>query len=104
DVPDGPVVDGDREDLRLEALPAAGRAGARNHELLELGLDVLGVGLAVAPLEVRHEPLERRLVRVLATVMPVGDDDPLVLWRSEEVLDRLRWKVAHRRVERPAVR
>ena len=79
DVPDVPVVDGHREDLRPEPLAAAGRARPGDHELLELGLDVVGVGLAVAPLEVRDDALERRLVRVLAALVAVADDDLLVL-------------------------
>ena len=47
------AVDGHREDLRPQPLAAAGRARLLDHELLELGPDVLRLRLAVAALEVR---------------------------------------------------
>ena len=77
---------------RLGPQPAAAAGGARpaDHVLLELGLDVLRVRLAVAPLEVGDEPLEGRHVRVLAALVAIGDEDPLVLGGAEQVLDRLR--------------
>ena len=84
------------EDLRPEPLAAAGRARPGDHELLELGLDVVRVRLAVAPLEVRDDALEGRLVRVLAALVPVADDDLLVLLGVEDVVDRLRRQVADR--------
>ena len=55
-------VDRHAERLRLEPAPAAGGARPGDHELLELGLDPLRLRLAVAPLEVRHEALERGVV------------------------------------------
>ena len=79
DVPHVPVADGDRQDLRSQPLAAADRAGPGDHELLELGLDVVRVGLAVAALEVGDDALEGRLVGVLAALGAVADDDLLVL-------------------------
>ena len=60
DVPDVVVADRDGEDLGPEPLAAAGRARPGDHELLELGLDVVRVRLAVAALEVGDDALERR--------------------------------------------
>ena len=68
DVPDVEVGDGDRQDLRPKPLAAAHRARPGDHELLELGLDVVRVRLAVAPLEVRDDAFEGRLVGVLAAL------------------------------------
>ena len=104
DVPDVEVADGDREDLRPEPLAVADRAWPGDHELLELGLDVVRVRLAIASLEVGDDTLEGRLVGVLAAVGPVADDDPLVLLGVEQVVDRLGRQVADGRLEVPAVR
>ena len=102
DVPDVPVADGDRQDLRAEPLAAAGRARPADHELLELGLDVVRIGLAVAALEVRDHALERRVVRVLAALVAVADDDLLALGRAEHVLDRLGRQVRDRARRSPS--
>src|SRR5207247_10837402 len=96
DVGDRLVVDRDRQDLGLQPLPATGRAGPGDHVLLELGLDVVRIGLAVAPLEVRDDPLERRLVGVLAALMAVADEDLLVLLGAGVVVDCLWWSVVVR--------
>ncbi len=76
---DAPAVHGHGQDLRPQ--PAARARGARllDHELLELGPDVLGLRLLVAALEVRDHALERGDVRVLAALVAVLDDDLLVL-------------------------
>ena len=104
DVPDVERADGDRQDLGAEPLPVADRARPADHELLELGLDVVRVRLAIAALEVRDDALEGRLVGVLAAVGPIADDDLLVLLRVEDVLDRLGRQVADGRLVVPAVR
>ncbi len=87
DVGDVLAVDRDRQGLGPEALALAGRTGPLDHVLLELGLDVLRLGLAVAPLEVRDDAFERGVVGVLAALVLVADEDLLVLLRVEEVLD-----------------
>ena len=104
DVPDVPVADGHREDLGLEALAAARRARPRDHVLLELGLDELRVGLAIASLEVRDHALEGGGVRVLAPLVAIADDDLLVLGGPQDVVDGLRGQVPDRGVDVPAVR
>ena len=73
------VADGHGQDLRAQPLAAAGRAGLGDHELLDLGLDVVRVGLAVAPLEVGDDALEVGLVGVLAALVAVADEDPLLV-------------------------
>ncbi len=103
DVPDVPVTDRHRQDLGAQPLPAAGRTRLADHVLLELGAHEVRVGLAEAPVEVRDDALERGVVRVLAALVAVADDDPLVLVRVEQVLDRLGRQVADRRPEVPAV-
>jgi len=82
------ALDGHRERLGPEAFAAARRARPLDHVLLELGLDVLGLGLAVAPLEIRDDAFEGRLVGVFAALVLVTNDDLLVLAGVEQMLDR----------------
>ena len=103
DVVDAPAVDRDGEGLRPQPAAGADRARSGDHVLLDLGLDVLRLGLAEAPLEVGHEPLEGGPVGVLASLVTVADEDLLFLGRMEEVLDGLRRQVADRRPNLPAV-
>ena len=84
---------GHAERLRLEAPPAAGRAGALHHVLLELGADVLRFRLPVATLEVGDDALEGGHVGVLAALVPVAHLDPLAAPGEEEVVERLRRQV-----------
>ena len=79
----------DGEHLRPEAAAAAGGARLLDHELLELGPDVLRLRLPETPLEVRDDALERGDVAVLAPLVAVPDDDLLVLGGEEQELDRL---------------
>ena len=104
DLGDVAAVDADRQDLGPEPAALAGRAGLRDHELLELGPDVLRVRLLVPPLEVGHHPLERGDVAVLAALVAVADDDLLVLGGMEQELHRLLGEVLDRGVDAPAVR
>src|SRR5207253_6488339 len=62
-----------------------------------------GVGLLVAPLKVGDEALERRLIAVLAPLVAVADDDPLVLWRVEQVVDGLLGQLSDGSVDVPAM-
>ena len=104
DVRDVPAVHGHREDLRAQPPAPAGGARLLDHELLELGPDVLRLRLLEPPLEVRHDALERRDVAVLAALVAVADDDLLVLRGVEEELDRLVRQVLDRRRDAPAAR
>ena len=66
----------DRHRARLGAQPraVAHRAGAQRHVLLDLLARGLGVGLLVAALEVRDDPVEARRVRAPAPeAVAVGD-------------------------------
>ena len=104
DLADAAAVDAHREHLGAQPAALAGRAGLGDHELLELGPDVLRVRLAVAPLEVGHHPLERGDVAVLAALVAVAHDDLLVLGGVEQVVHRLLRQVLHRGVDAPAMR
>ncbi len=63
---DVPIPDRDRQRLRLEPHPPAGRARLRRHVALDLGAHHLAAGLPVSPLEVRDDALEARLERMRA--------------------------------------
>ncbi len=83
------AADGDREHLRLEPRALADRARPEAHVLLDPLALVRGVGLAVAPLEVRDDPLEARelMAAAPAHAIRVLDVDPLVARaEKEEVL------------------
>ncbi len=104
DIVDRFPIDRHRQDLGAEALPAAGGARPRHHVSLELGLDVVRLGLPVAALEVGDDPLERRDIRVLAALVAVANDNLLILGRVEQAVDRLPGQVADRHADVPAVR
>jgi hypothetical protein len=95
----GQLVDGDAADqhrprLGLQPRALARRARPQRHELLDLLAREIGVGLAVAALEVGQDALEARRVRALAPVaVAVGDLDPVAVGAVEE-------EVAHVLVER----
>ncbi len=104
DVPDVQVADRDRQDLGSEPLASTRRAGLADHQLLDLGLDVVGIRLAVAALEVGDDPLEVGLVRALPAFVPVAHEDPLLVFlRIEQVVERLLRQLADRRIEIPAM-
>ena len=70
------AADRDREHLGLEPRPAAGRTRAEAHVLLDPLALLRGVGLLVAPLEARDDPLEGEHVRPPpAHAVAVGDVD-----------------------------
>ena len=62
DIHDRFVLDGDRQVLRLQSLALADRARLRAHQPLDLGADELGLGLPMAPLEIRDDPFVGGLV------------------------------------------
>ncbi len=95
-------LDGDGQRLRLEPLAPAGLAGTLHHELLELALDPLRLRLAVAPLEVRQQPLERRVVGAAAAVVLVADAHLVLARGVEQILEMVRRQVAHRHVRSEA--
>ena len=91
---------GDREHLGLEPRALADRAGAHRHVLLDALALVARVRLAVAPLEVRHKPLERHRVLALAAhPVLVGDEEAVPARAEEEPVLILLLEVAPRRVE-----
>ncbi len=105
DVPDVPVADRDGEDLWPQ--PFARALGARlgDHELLDLGLDVVRVRFAVAPLEVGDDAFEVGLVGALATLVLVAHEHALlVALRIQEVVQRLLGQLADGQLVVPAVR
>ena len=61
-VHDRAIRHGHGEILRLEPLPFADRARPGRHQPLDLGADELGLGLAMAPLEVRDDAFVRCFV------------------------------------------
>ena len=72
------LADGHGENLRLEARAEADRARPHRHVLLDPLALLARVGLAVPPLEVRREPLERHRVPARAPhPVLVGDEDPV---------------------------
>ena len=92
-----------RQTLRPQPGALAGRARHLRHVLLDLLAHVVGVGLPVAALQVRHDAFEVRHVAALeAPAVGVGDVEALALRAVEEdVLDLLRAATA-RGCRRPA--
>ncbi len=84
---DVPAADGHGQRLGLETGPPAVRAGHLAHVLLDLLAGPVGLGLAVAPLQPRHDPLEVGVVGAGA-VEPVlvGDPDGPVARAVEDQL------------------
>src|SRR5205807_4913134 len=68
EVLDARARDEHRARLGAQACAAADRARTQRHELLDLLSRPLGIGLAVAALEVPHDPLELRRVGALASI------------------------------------
>ena len=93
------AVDLHRQRLRLEAEAVAGLAGRRAHVALDFFARPLALGLAVAPLEIGDDALERLLHLVGAQAVVVGEAD-LLLARAvkDRVARRLR-QLAPRPVE-----
>ena len=76
-----------REGLGPQPRAVAVRAGPDAHVLLDLLAREIGLGLAVAPLQVVHDALETRGVGTLATVtVAVANLDPLAFGAVEEDL------------------
>ena len=74
---DAPAGDLDRQRLRLEARAVAHLAGLRVLVAPEFLAHPGAVGLAKAPLHVRHDALERPLGRVLLEAVVIGHADRL---------------------------
>ena len=97
---DAEAADLDGQDLRPQPRAVALRARAHRHVLLDALARLLGVGLAVAALEARHDALERRHVRAPAPhPVAVGDVDALALVAVEEEVLVLLRQVLPRHVE-----
>ncbi len=94
------LADGDGQHLRLQARALADGARAEAHVLLD-PLPLRGrVGLAVAALEARDDPLEREHVRAPAAhAVAVGDVDALAVGAVEEPVLLLLGQLAPGRVE-----
>ena len=94
------AADRDREHLRLEPRALADRARAERHVLLD-PLALRGaVGLAVAALEARDDPLEREHVRAPAPhPVAIRDVDPFAVGAVEEAVLLLLRQVLPRLVE-----
>ena len=95
-------VPADEHRARLRAQPraAAHRARAQRHELLDLLARPLRVGLAVAALEVRDDPLEARRVGALAPeAVAVGDLHRLAVRPVQEQVALLVAQLLPRRVQ-----
>ena len=85
EIHDAHPVDGDGEELRLEPLAGAGGARLLHHQPLDLLLDPLRLGLAVAALEIGDHPLIGGLVGVGAPgVRDIAHPDGLVLGQPVE--------------------
>ncbi len=98
------LADRDCEDLGLQAGTAAFRARTKAHVLLDPIALLRGIGLAIAPLEVRHQPLERHRVLPSPThPVPVGDEDLVAARAEQEPVLLLALEVTPRRVERDLV-
>ena len=79
------AADRDREHLRLQPRPVAGRARPEGHVLLDSLALLRGVGLAIAALEARHDPLEGEHVRAAAPhPVSVLDVDLVALGAEQE--------------------
>ena len=97
---DRPLADGDREHLRLEPCAVADGARPHRHVLLDPLALLARVGLAVAALEVRDEPLERHRVLALAPhPVLVGDEDPVAVRAVQEAVLLLAVELAPRRLQ-----
>src|SRR5437899_735242 len=70
DLRDRAAADLETERLRAQPGAATGRARPLGHEGLDLATDVLGLGLAVSPLEHRHDALEATLLVALENDVP----------------------------------
>ena len=74
-----------RQRLRPQPRPAASRAGSQRHVLLDLLARPVRVGLAIAALEVGHDPLEVRHVGAAAPVaVAVRDVDAFPVGAEQE--------------------
>ena len=95
------VEDGDGQRLNPQAFAAAGRAGPAGHEALQLAADVVGGGLAVAPLQVRDHALVVRLEEaVVAFLVDVLDRDRVALLAAvEDDVHLVLRELGHRDVE-----
>src|SRR3954451_14900103 len=84
---DPEAADRDRQRFGPEARPVALRARPERHVLLDLLARPVGVGLAVAALQVRDDALEGRGVGTPAAVaVPVGDVDAVAVGAVQEAV------------------
>ena len=94
------LADGDREHLGLEARAVADRAGPEAHVLLDPLALLARVGLAVAALEARDDPLEGEHVRPLAAhPVAVLDVDLVAVGAEEEEVLLLLGQLLPRQLE-----
>ena len=101
---DGPVGDPHVARFRPEPRAVARRAGLRVQVLRELFLQRDGVGLPVAPLQVRDDAFEGMLAReLLAALAQVGEAHLLLARAVEHHLLRGRWQLLEGRLQVEAV-
>ena len=101
DLVDVLAADRDREDLGLQARAPARLARDDRHVLLELVLDVLGLGLLAAAHDARERALVARVpVRLAPVAREVVDADALVAEPVEQRVLRLLRQVAPRACRR----
>ena len=94
------VANRDGEHLGLEPRSMTDGARPHRHVLLDPLALLARVGLAVAPLQVRDEPLERhRVLPLAAHAVAVRDENPVAAGAVEEAILRLAVELAPRRLQ-----